>query len=121
MSLAGAVNSAVKQARMALGDVIVNATLREVNSVYDTTTGRYIDTDVDKSVEVAPDKFSFNELQDPGYQGTDVKLIVFNPNNDIDISINHKVIYLGMQFNIRKIQPESVGGYKPIYTVILKK
>lgn len=121
MSLAGAVNAAVKQARIALGDAIVTATIRKPNSTYNASTGKYVDSPIDTPVEAASDKFTFNEMQDPGYQVTDVKLIIFNPNNDIDISIDHRILYLGMNFNIRKIQPESIGGYKPIYTVILKK
>lgn len=121
MSLAGAVNAAVKAAKKSLGDVIVGAILRKPNSTYDTTLGRYVDTQVDLPVEVAPDRFTFNEQQDQNYQINDVKLIVFNPNNDLEISTEHKIVYLGYVFNIRKADPTPVGAFKPIWTVMIRR
>lgn len=121
MSLSGAVNAAVKAAKKSLGDVIVGATLRKPNSVYDTTQGKYVDAPVDTPVEVAPDRFTFNEQQDQNYQINDVKLIVFNPNNDLEISTEHKIVYLGYVFNIRKADPTPVGGFKPIWTLMIRK
>ena len=121
MSLAGAINAAVKSAKRSLGDVIVQATLRKPNSTYDTALGRYVDAPVDFSVEVAPDRFTLSEQQDPNYQILDVKLIVFNQNNDLEISTEHKMIYLGHVYNIRKADPSPVGGFKPIWTVMIRK
>lgn len=121
MTLAGAINAAVVSARRSLKDVIVNATIRIPNSTYDTDTGKYVDSPIDTSVEVAPDRFTFNEQQDENYQLSDVKLIVFNPNNDLEITTGHQVVYLGSVFNIRKADPVNVGAFKPIWTLMIRK
>ncbi len=122
MSLSGAVNSAVKAARQGLGDLVTNATLRKINSeTYDVAQGKYIPVTEDRTVEMVPDKFSYNEMQDTDYLVTDIKILVFNPDNDIAISPLHHVVLHGTTYSIRKADPVYVGAFIPMWTVILKK
>lgn len=122
MSLSNAINAAVAAARRALGDLITTATLKKVVSeTYDTAQGKYVPVTQDISIQVAPDRFSYNEQLDPDYQMSDLKLIVFNPDNSITINTSHRLVYEGVEYGVRKSDPTIVGGFRPIWTVMLRK
>lgn len=122
MSLAGAVNAAVKAAKKGLGDLVSTAVLRKiVSETYNVGLGKYIPVTEDHTVEMVPDKFSYNEQQDADYLATDIKILVFNPDNDIVISPLSKMVLYGTIYNIRKADPVYVGAFVPVWTVILKK
>lgn len=122
MSLAGVVNSAIKQARIGLGDLIQSGTLRLITGrTYNTSTGQYTNTTVDKAVEVVKDQFTFHEQQLDDYRQTDIKLILFNPNNDLEPTISHTMILSGIEYPIIKADPVFAGGYRPIWVLVLRK
>lgn len=90
MSLSAVVNNAIKTARQGLGDLVQSATLRIItNQVYDTSKGEYVNTTEDRPVEVVKDTFTFHEQQLEDYRQTDIKLVLFNPNNDLEPTISH--------------------------------
>ena len=122
MSMAATINKAIRSARASLGDLVVGATLQFINqNVYNTTTGSYEPQTTSIPVEVIPDKFTFTEQQAGDYQITDIKLLVLNPDNDLEITTNHTIQYLGQRFNIHKSEPAFIGAYKPVWTVVLRK
>ena len=125
MSLANVICNAVKIAKANLGDLVVQAVLRRTTGkTYDTATGRYESTTVNRDLEVAPDKFTYTEMNAADFNQTDVKLTVFNPDNDIEISTDDQIMYPavgGALYSVWKVLPEHVGGYKPVIAVVLRK
>lgn len=122
MSLAQQVNQAINTAKAALGDLVVAGTLREVTGrTYDTGTGLYTDTVVDHPVEVAPDKFSYTDEQSGQFEQTDIKMILFNPNNDLFPTTKHQLILSTGTFNILKSDPSYAGSFIPAWTLVLRK
>jgi hypothetical protein len=121
MSLSGAINSAIKVARAKLGDLVQSGTYRSfsgrsyVAGVYTTT---YINTPVD----YAPDRFTLEETRDADYQLSDIKLVVFNPDNLISVfTVNDAFIMDSVQYNIRRVDVAKIGGFQPVVTIILRK
>lgn len=120
MSLASTTIQAVRIAKIALGDLVTTTTLRSLVS-RDYVDGEYRITSVDKTVEVAVDKFTFHEQQLEKYQQTDVKLIVFNLNNDITISMQDQIIWNARELNVIEATPVYAGSTIPVWTVVLRK
>lgn len=122
MSLSAVVNNAIKTARQGLGDLVQSATLRIItNRVYDTSKGEYVNTTEDRSVEVVKDTFTFHEQQLEDYRQTDIKLVLFNPNNDLEPTISHCLVMNGVEYPIIKAEPAYAGGFRPVWTLVLRK
>lgn len=121
--IASAVNSAIKIAKANLGDLLREHTLKKASGkTYDTATGRYTTTYVDLTVEGVPDKFSFQEMQAEDFVQTDVKMIIFNDdNNSLTITTDDALLMDGVQYAIRKVDPVFVGGFKPMFQLALRK
>lgn len=121
MSFAGLINQAVNTAKQALGDLVRPGTLRMVTGrTY--VDGAYVDTVEDIAIEIAPDKFTYLEQQEDDFVQTDVKLILFNPNNNLEPTNRHKYVdEFGKVFEIKKSEPVRVGHYIPTWTLVLRK
>lgn len=122
MSLASLVNSAIKQARTGLGDLVQPAILRTISGqTYDTATGKYTPINQDRSVEVVKDQFTFHEQQLDDYRQTDIKLVLFNPNNDLEPKMGDFILLNGVEYPIIRADPAFAGGYRPVWTLVLRK
>lgn len=122
MSLSSLVNSAIKQARTGLGDLVQSAILRTISGqTYDTATGRYTPVTQDRPVEIVKDQFTFHEQQLDDYRQTDIKLILFNPNNDLEPKMGDLILLNGVEYPIIKADPAFAGGYRPVWTLVLRK
>lgn len=120
MSLARLVNQAIKTARIELGDLIQPAILRTIVS-RSYVDGSYVPNTNDTPVEVAPDKFTFHEQQLEDYRQTDVKMILFNPDNNLEPSTGDFLVLDGREIPIIKAEPAYAGGYRPVWTLVLRK
>jgi hypothetical protein len=125
MSLADAICTAVRIAKQNLGDLIVLSTLKvKGDKTYDVGIGQYTYTETLRDVEVAPEKFTYEELGMVDYDQSDVKLVVFNQTNDIEITTSDQMEYpkgSGTWYEVKKVVPNYVGGYKPVLNVVLRK
>jgi len=80
MTIASAVNAAIKAAKSKMGDVVSSGTYRVFqNRTY--VAGVYTPVYDDVLVEYVPDRFTLEETQDSDYLLSDVKIIVFNTDN----------------------------------------
>lgn len=122
MSISSAINQALKAARTQLGDLVKAATVRNVTGkTYDSSAGTYTPTTSDRLVEYVPDQFSYNEQMEQGFEQTDLKIGVLNPNNDITITTSDLMILDQVEYRVRKVIPVYVGGFKPLLTVVLRR
>lgn len=121
MSFAALINQSINQAKKSLGDLVRPATLRMVAG-REYVDGSYVDVTEDIPVEIAPDKFSYMEQQAEDFVQTDVKVILFNPNNDLTPTTRHKIVdEMGRVFEIKKSDPAVIGFYIPTWTLVLRK
>lgn len=122
MSLASAVNEAVRIARRNLGDAIVQATLHRTESkTYDSATGTYSSSPSEITIDGVVDKFTYTEESSQDYHVTDVKFAIFNPSNDLEIGLQDQITLHDIVYRVHRVNPTYIGGFKPIITVILKK
>lgn len=120
MSLAGTIVQAVKTARREMGDLIQPTVLR-VMTDRQYVDGRYVNQYDPRDVEVVMDKFTFHEQQLEDFQQTDVKLVLFNPNNDLRPTIQDQMTWNGRDIPIIKSEPVYVGGHIPVWTIVLRQ
>lgn len=121
MSLAQVIIEGIRVARSNLGDLIEKATLVTVTKTYDTTQGKNVESKSEVEVEIVRDKFTWVEQQAPGFQETDVKVLMFNPNNDIEVDANARLVLDDTTLHVKKVDPSWVGGYKPVITLVLRR
>lgn len=120
MSLANTINQAVLAAKTALGDLVNKAVLR-VMTDRQYVNGQYIKNYTNVDVEVVVDKFSYHEQMLPSYQQTDVKLYLFNPNGDLNPTIQDMMTWNGKDLAIIKAEPVYVGTQIPMWTIVLRQ
>lgn len=120
MSLSSTVVQAIKSAKRELGD-LVQTTVLNVHTGRTYVGGKYENTYDPKNVEVAMDKFTFHEQQLEDYQQTDVKLVLFNPNNDLKPTRQDIMVWEGREIPIIRAEPVYVGGYIPVWTLVLRQ
>lgn len=120
MSLSRTVVDAVRIARREMGD-LVKLTVLKVNTGQIYEGGKYENTYDPQNVEVVVDKFTFHEQQLEDYQQTDVKLLIFNPNNDLKPSRKDLIVWDEKDIPIIRADPIYVGGYIPAWTVVLRQ
>lgn len=122
MSSAGLVRRAVTKAKIALGDTVINALLDKVSTVYDTSTGRNVETVVTQSLEVVIVKADYLEIQAGDIRQSDIKVIVFNTEDDkVRVSVQDKIWLNSVQYNVVKSTPSYVGNVISIFEVFLRK
>lgn len=123
MSLSDQVLAGIRIARANLGDLLVKATLIRVTGpkVYDTATGKYTVPTEEVEVDGFVDKFSFMELQAQDFNQTDIKFVVFNTENDLNVSTTDSIKFAGITRSIIAVKPEYVGVYKPVIALTLRK
>lgn len=121
MSLASAVDRAVRIARMNLGDTICIAQYaRPTVAHYDTLNGTKESSTVTIDVEYVVDKFSYQELQSGQYQETDIKIVVFNSKNDLTFQVKEFIHMDGVKRPIFKAMPNKIGPYTPVWSLVLR-
>lgn len=121
MSLSGAVNAAIKVAKAKLGDLVQAGTYRKFREkVY--VAGVYTNLYDDIPVEYAPDRFSYEEMRDEDYQLSDVKILVFNTDNVVDLpSTQDAFVKDGIQYNVKRIGVTQIGNFRPVLTIVLRR
>ena len=121
MSLSSIVQRAISIAKRNLGDVVLTATYESTfGELYDATQGINQVISSVKSIEYTPDKFTFQELQSGQYQETDVKITVFNSENDLVFQVKEFITIDGKKRPIFRAIPVKVGTYTPVWTLILR-
>lgn len=122
MSMAKAINDAIRIARVNMGDLIGKGTLRTISSkTYDAAVGRYVTTSADVEVEYVFDKFTYEEQQAEDFLQTDLKIVLFNPDNNLEPSTEDSMVIHSVEYAIRKADPSFIGGYRPVWTLYLRK
>lgn len=123
MSLSDQVLAGIRIARVNLGDLLVKASLIRVTGpkVYNTSTGTYTVPTETIEVDGFVDKFSFSELQAQDFLQTDVKFVVFNTENELNITTADSIEFAGVRRSIIAVKPEYVGIYKPVIALTLRK
>jgi hypothetical protein len=122
MSMTDVIMAAVRVAKEAAGDLVVKAMLRhKTGQTYDTATSKYVPSYDDTEVELVRDKFTFVEERDPTYQTTDMKILVFNPTNELDITTADRFTIDEVEYSVKRVLPTYVGGYKPVIGLVLQK
>lgn len=120
MTIAQAINQGIQVARVNMGDLLRPATLRHVTgSSY--VGGIKTPTYSDHAVDGVYDKFSFQEMSSDDFVQTDVKFVMFNPNNDLNPKTDDAFVLDGVTYAIRKADPTHVGGFKVTFTLVLRK
>ncbi len=120
MSLALTTAKAITMAQRSLGDLVKQATFRSVTGrTY--TAGQYVNEYTDVPVDVIVDKFSFHEQQMENYQQTDIKLVIFNPKNDLAPKLQDRMVWGGKELLVIQADPVYVGAYCPVWTVVLRQ
>jgi hypothetical protein len=105
-----------------MGDLVRSGTLKAtVGKVYDSAAGAYITTSTDTAIEGVIDKFTFNEQQAEDFVQSDLKFVVFNPTNDLAVSVADYIVLDGVQYTIRKIDATYLGSMRPVITLVLRK
>lgn len=122
MSLVAQINQALNDAREALGDLVLDVTLRRTTAkVYNTATGTYTSTPVDVQAQGVMDQFTFTEMNAPNFDANQVKFTLFNPNNDLVVTPADFLIISAVQYPINKILKNYVGSTVPVFTLYLRK
>jgi len=120
MSLANTVGQALNQAQAALGDLVKTAVLKSfVSKTY--TNGQYVKTYNDLNVDVVTDKFSYHEQEMPDYQQTDIKLVVFNPLGNLNLTIQDMMVWGTKELSVISADPVYVGNTIPVWSVVLRQ
>lgn len=124
MTIASAINRAVTLAKQNMGDLVFSAVQKKkVSKTYNTATGRYVLVTDDVSVEGVFEKFSYQEMQSEDFVQTDIKVSIFNPDNTLSFDSEDSLV-IGSDvtlYAIRKIDPVRVGGFTPVFTLVLRK
>ncbi len=121
MSLVSTVNGAIKAARQGLQDLVQPAVLRTVTSTYNTDTGTYENATTDYNVEIVKDTFTYHEQQIEDYRQTDIKVVMFNPDDSLNPTISHLLVMNGSAIPIIKAEPINVGSTIPVWVLVLRK
>jgi hypothetical protein len=121
MSLAAQVNQAIQSAKLALGDLVVPATLRQMAKTYDTNLGRYVMVPTDVPIEGVNDKFEYMEMNAPDFDINLIKFNVFNLNNTLTIATSDFVVLNSIQYAVFKVIKTYVGTSVPVITLYLRK
>lgn len=119
MSLSRQIFNAIRTAKRSLGDMVLTGQLIAYTTEYQD--GEYVNVGVERNIDIVPDQFSYEELTSLNINEIEVKLLVFNVNDDLVIKTEDKIRYKGDEYSIYLIKPESVGALTPVYTVMLKK
>lgn len=122
MSIASAVQKAIRIAKVNLGDIVRTAQYqRRSSNQYDVSTGT--NTVLTDSIDIqwSPDKFSFSELESGMYTEKDVKIVVFNDSNDLEFKIDETVILDGQTYSVFKAFPTKMGIYTPVWSLVLRQ
>jgi hypothetical protein len=121
MSLSGAINSAIKVAKAKLGDMVRDGTYRSFTG-RSYIAGVYTPSYNNFPVSYAPDRFTLEEMQDADYQLSDVKIVVFNPDNQIgSFTVNDAFIMESVQYNIKRVNVAKIGNFQPVVTLVIRK
>lgn len=122
MSISSAVQKAIRIAKVNLGDIVrTGQYLRRVSSQYDVATGDHLDTTETVNIQWAPDKFSYTELESGMYLEKDVKIMVFNDNNDLNFNMDESIVIDGQTYSVFKAFPTKVGSFTPIWSLVLRQ
>lgn len=121
MSIAGAIDQAIKVAKRNMGDLLVSMTLKVPGST--TYVGGVKTTTYnDVTVEGVPDKFSYHEMQAEDFVQSDLKYVIFNnAAGTLDPKTDCQLVIDGVAYQIRKVDPTKVGGFTVVFTLVLRK
>ena len=121
MTLAAAVNAAIRVAKSAMGDVVLSGTYRKF-SERTYVAGTYTNLYDDQVVDYAPDRFTYEEMQGDDYQISDIKIVVFNTDNVVgDPNPADKFKIGATEYQIKRAEPTKVGNFKPVVVLVLRK
>ena len=119
MSLVQTIIAAVALAKSQLDDLIIDTTLRRVSSVYDSTTSKTVETEITVSISIAIIKFEFKEIDGALVQEGDLKGVVFDVTQSIDLT--DRIAFKGVEYQIMKLVPIYAGDTLVLIEVQLRK
>ena len=120
MSLSQVIIDAIQRSKPALGDLVVNGTLKQSQgNVYNDTTGVNAPTTKDLSFDFVYESVSVDEVRELSLKSTDQKIIMLDvpavPTNADKITIGPDT------FNVLKAYPVQAGLFPAICTVFIRK
>ena len=121
MSMVTQIMGAIKTAKANLGDLLIEAVLQKVTGkTY--VNGTYVPTTVNVPIELVVDRFSIEERMAEGFKETDLKVSVFN-NDEQTLVIDpmDKVLLDGETYGILSVDPAYVGPIKALFELKLRK
>lgn len=122
MSISNTVQKAIRIAKVNLGDMVrIGQYLRRTSSQYNVATGDNSDVTETVNIQWVPDKFSYIELESGMYTEKDVKITVFNDNNDLNFVMDESITIDGQTYSIFKAFPTKIGSFTPVWSLVLRQ
>lgn len=111
----------IGKAKQALGGLVVTGILDSTASVYNVATGVNEISKTSRTIDAAIVKLDYVELSNPVVAQADMKLIVFNADQDLNILLTDKIWIKSVEYSIIKVQPVMVGTVTAVYEVYLRR
>lgn len=115
MSLTNTIIDAMRQARLAAGDLIIPITVRNITRTY--SNGVNTPTEVDSIAQGFVDKFTTDEIDGAMVRQDDMKVYLFNETNTVQVQTSDQLIIDGLILEVIKAIPQFVGPLKPLIMV----
>ena len=120
--LASTIYSAVLGAKGKLGSLVIQATLKTAGvASYNAASGVKSTATTDKSIDVVVDKFAFNEIDGEQVKSSDVKLVMFNNDDDTVPSLSDRVVLNGVTYDLINVNPVQAGSKVIIFMLQLRR
>lgn len=119
MSLTNTVIDAMRQARLAAGDLIIPITLRAISKTY--LNGVNTSTPTESVAQGFVDKFTTDEIDGTVVRQDDTKIYLFNETGSVDVKVSDEVVIDGLTFQVVRAVPQFVGPLKPLIMVHARK
>lgn len=109
MSNVSEIVNGVRQAKIALGDLVVKIPLNKNSGAYNTSTGKVtLDPTSTPTIEIAITAYEADEIDGANIREDDLKGFVFDTNQSIDT--DDTLVYGGITYTIKTILPIMAGN-----------
>lgn len=107
MSNVSEIVKGVKEAKKALGDLVVTVPFISTTSTYNRSTGKVTESVTTPTIELVITSFEFTEIDGVNVKSEDLKGVVFDTDKDIDT--NDRITYDGVNYKILAVKKIMAG------------